>query len=314
MIAVSIPAYRVRDHVLKVIAQIGPEVSRIYVVDDACPEGSGKHVQAQCRDPRVRVLFHSSNQGVGGATLTGFSQAARDGASILVKVDGDGQMPTERISTLVRPIQEGHCDYSKGNRFYSLDFLEGMPTLRLIGNSALSLVSKISTGYWRMMDPNNGFVAIHTRVFLELPVDKIDRRYFFESDMLFRLNTVRAVVRDMPMKAKYAGEKSSLSIAGALPNFAWKHSVRTVKRLIYNYFVRDFNLASVEMVFAFLFVFGGAAFGISQWIHNSVLGQVTPAGTVMLAVTPILVGFQLLLAAINYDILSEPRTPLHSQL
>src|SRR4051812_49083043 len=117
MIAVVIPCYRVRDRVLDVLKQTGRDVDAIYVVDDACPEGTGRRVETECRDPRVRVLYHERNQGVGGATLTGFRQASRDGARILVKLDGDGQMDPRFIPLLVRPIETGRADYCKGNRF-----------------------------------------------------------------------------------------------------------------------------------------------------------------------------------------------------
>ncbi len=313
-VAVVIPAYKVKAHLLKVISKVGPEVERIYVVDDACPEGSGKCVQKECSDPRVTVLFHESNQGVGGATLTGFLRAWKDGAHIAVKLDGDEQMDPSLIPVLVRPITEGKADYSKGNRFFSPEFLSKMPSLRLLGNSALSFISKISSGYWRVMDPTNGFLAIETRLLGVLPVDKIDRTYFFESDMLFRLNTVRAVVADVPMRAVYGSETSNLKIWRILIPFTYKHMRCFLKRILYNYVLRDFNLGSVQGFAGVGLTAFGMAFGAAAWRTNADLGRVSPVGTVMVAALPVLVGIQLLLSAINYDILSEPRNPLHLQL
>lgn len=314
MIAVVIPAYKVKAHVLKVIAKVGPEVGRVYVVDDACPEQSGKFVQAECKDPRVTVLFHDANQGVGGATLTGFVRAWKDGANIAVKLDGDEQMDASLIPLLVRPIAEGKADYAKGNRFFSPEFLSRMPSFRLLGNSALSFISKISSGYWRVMDPTNGFLAIETRLLGVLPVDKIDRTYFFESDMLFRLNTIRAVVADVPMRAVYGSETSNLKIWKILVPFTFKHTRCFIKRMLYNYILRDFNLGSVQGIAGVALTAFGTIFGLSAWRANADLGRVSPVGTVMVAALPVLVGIQLILSAINYDILSEPRNPLHLQL
>ncbi len=314
MIAVVIPSYKVKAHILEVLGAIGPEVERIYVVDDACPENSGQWVESGCRDPRVKVLYHPVNRGVGGATLTGFKQARDDGADIAVKIDGDGQMDPKRIPALVRELLAGRADYAKGNRFFAPEFLSQMPALRLIGNSALSFISKISSGYWRVMDPTNGYVAIQTKLLSALPLDKIARGYFFESDLLFRLNTVRAVVVDVPMPALYGTEKSNLRISHAAFSFGFLHLRCFAKRIFYNYFLRDFNLGSVQLIGGIALPLFGAVFGGVAWYENSHAGRLSPVGTVMIAVLPIFVGIQMLLSAINYDILSEPRTPLHPQL
>jgi dolichol-phosphate mannosyltransferase len=314
LIAAIIPCFRVKSAILEVIASIGPEVAAIYVVDDACPENTGKWVQSKTQDPRVKVLFHSRNQGVGAATMTGFLKAREEGATILVKLDGDGQMDASKIPVLVRPIEKGTADFTKGNRFFSPDFLTGMPAIRLAGNSALSFISKISTGYWRVMDPTNGFLAIHSQVFSVLPCEKMDPRYFFESDLLFRLNTVRAVVTDIPLPAKYGNEVSNLNVFSALLTFGPKHLRCFTKRIFYNYFLRDFNLGSVQGLAGSVLSVFGICFGAFRWWENSQLGIISSTGTVMLAALPLLVGIQLLLSAINYDILNEPRIPLQNQL
>ena len=163
-IAVVIPSYRVSRSVLDVIRRIGPEAASIYVVDDACPEQSGERVSSDCRDPRVRVIRHSSNQGVGGAVMTGYRAAMDDGADIVVKLDGDGQMAPELLPTIVTPLLAGEADYAKGNRFFDLDGLSSMPAVRLWGNAILSILSKLSTGYWNVVDPTNGYTAIHASV------------------------------------------------------------------------------------------------------------------------------------------------------
>ena len=188
-IAVIIPTYNARDSILDVINQIGSEVTRIYVVDDCCSYNSGDIVSSNCKDKRVSVIKHEENQGVGGAVITGYKAAIVEGMDILVKIDSDGQMDPALIMDFVAPIIEGEADYTKGNRFYDIEKVRSMPKIRMFGNAVLSFMSKLSSGYWNIFDPTNGYTAIHADVAHQLPFNKITRRYFFESDMLFRLNT-----------------------------------------------------------------------------------------------------------------------------
>lgn len=308
-IAVVMPAYRVADRIISVIHRIGPEVERIYVVDDCCPEGSGRVVQELCSDPRVTVIRHEENQGVGGAVMTGYRQAVRDNMAAVVKVDGDGQMDPSLIPAFARPILEGWADYTKGNRFFDLDGVRRMPTVRLIGNAVLSLMAKASTGYWNVFDPTNGYTAVDTRLLQWLPLDRISKRYFFETDMLFRLNTLRCVVLDVPMEAVYEGERSSLRIRSVVIEFAFKHARNAVKRVFYSYFLRDMSIASVQLVVGGGLLFFGVTFAVLTWISVAQRGVAAPLGTIMLAVLPILIGAQLLLAFLAADMAGVPSQP-----
>ncbi len=313
-VAVVIPCYRVKAQILDVLASIGPEVGRIYVVDDCCPEGSGRFVQAECRDARVQVLFHQVNQGVGGAMATGYRSALEDRAEIVVKIDGDGQMDPALIGKIIAPIAEGSADYTKGNRFFDLEGLAAMPKVRIFGNAVLSFFSKISSGYWQTFDPTNGYTAIHAKVLKKLPLHKVEKRYFFESDMLFRLNTLGAVVCDVPMEARYAEETSSLRVARVIPEFLSKHLKNSLKRLFYNYFLRDFNIASVDLVCGLLMFLGGVLFGSVKWYSSLKTGVPVTSGTVMLAALPTLIGIQLILAFISFDVSNVPRTVLYKRI
>lgn len=309
-VAVVMPCFRVGDRVLQVLGRIGPEVDRIYVVDDACPEGTGQRVQARCSDPRVQVLWHERNQGVGGAVITGYRAALADGASVVVKIDGDGQMAPELLPAFIAPLLHGEADYTKGNRFFNLEKILRMPRLRLVGNAALSFMAKLSTGYWRNFDPTNGYTAISAEVLAQLPLDRIDHRYFFETDMLFRLNTLRAVVVDVPMDAHYDGETSSLRVHRVLPEFLFKHLRNAVKRVFYNYYLRDLSIASLELPLGAGLMLFGTVFGAWHWGLSAHSGVPATAGTVMLSALPLLMGLQLLLAFVSYDIGSVPQRPL----
>jgi dolichol-phosphate mannosyltransferase len=312
-IAVVIPCYKVTRHILDVITSIGDEVSKIYVVDDACPDGSGKHVEANCFDQRLRVVFHEYNQGVGGAVMTGYKAAISDGADVIVKVDGDGQMDPSLILSFVSPILAGEADYTKGNRFFDLEEIRAMPKLRMFGNAVLSLLTKLSSGYWDLFDPTNGYTAIHADVARHLPFSKISRRYFFETDILFRLNTLRAVVVDVPMDAKYGDEVSNLKISKIVGEFFIKHVRNFIKRIFYNYYLRDMSLASIELPLGLVLFLAGVSYGGYHWFESARVDAVTPAGTVMLAALPILMGAQLILAFLGFDIASVPRRPRHKK-
>ncbi|MFZ2445218.1 MAG: glycosyltransferase family 2 protein [Syntrophobacteraceae bacterium] len=313
-IAVVIPSYKIRRYIMDVISGIGPEVWRIYVVDDCCPEGVGDFVRDNHNDPRVRVIYHQVNQGVGGAVMTGYRAAIADGADIIVKIDGDGQMNPALLYKFILPIVKGQADYTKGNRFYDLTHIGSMPAMRLLGNAALSFMAKISTGYWNIFDPTNGYTAIHARVAFHLPMEKISRRYFFETDMLFRLNTLRAVVVDIPMDAVYGGEESNLHIRNIIGEFFVKHLRNFSKRIFYNYFLRDMTLASFELLFGIILLGFGIVFGSMHWISALSQGTPTPLGTIMLAALPVLIGLQLILAFLGYDIANVPSRPIHDYL
>lgn len=233
-VAVVIPCYKVKNHILGVIGGIGPEVVRIYAVDDCCPDGSGDFIEANCSDERVIVLRHSENQGVGGAVMSGYRAAIDDDMEVIVKVDGDGQMDPSLIPDFITPILAGEADYTKGNRFFDLEEIRAMPRMRLFGNAMLSFMTKLSSGYWDLFDPTNGYTAIHVTVARHLPFKKISNRYFFETDMLFRLNTIRAVVVDVPMNAKYVDEVSNLKISKIIGEFLAKHVRNFSKRIFYS--------------------------------------------------------------------------------
>lgn len=312
IIAVVIPAYRVTRHIMSVIGKIGTECHQIFVVDDCCPENSGAYVEEHCNDRRVVVLRNKENLGVGGAVMRGYEAALEAGADILVKVDGDGQMPPELIPRFIAPIVLGTADYTKGNRFYDLSKIGSMPAMRIFGNAALSFLSKISSGYWDIFDPTNGYTAIHSRVARHLPMRRISSRYFFESDLLFRLNTLRAVVVDIPMAARYFDEVSNLKISRIVGTFFVGHVKNFGKRIFYNYFLRDVSAATLQLILGLLLTAAGTGYGLIKWFVNS--GPPATAGTVMLAALPVMLGLQLLLAFLMWDMQSTPRLPIHPRL
>lgn len=305
-IAVIIPCYKVKKYIADVIMAIGPEVDRIYIVDDACPEGSGDYVETQCADARIHILRNPVNLGVGGAVMAGYQAAVSDQMDIIVKIDGDGQMDPALLLNFVAPILQREADYTKGNRFFNLEDMQSIPRIRLFGNAILSFMTKLSSGYWGLFDPVNGYTAIHRDIARQLPFDKISQRYFFETDMLFRLNTLRAVVTDIPMRARYGDEISNLKISTVISDFLFKHSRNFVKRIFYNYYLRDMSVASLELPLGIIFVLFGTGYGSFHWLKGLESNMLTPAGTVMFSAMPVIVGIQFILAFIGHDIASVP--------
>jgi len=309
-IAVIIPCYKVKKMVLGVIRRIGPEVALIYAVDDACPDESGRFIMENCTDPRVKVVFNIQNMGVGGAVIAGYKAALADGATILVKIDGDGQMPPELLSDFVEPIMHHEADYTKGNRFYSYYNVRTMPKVRLFGNAVLSFMTKMSSGYWGVFDPTNGYTAIHKTALSRIDLSTLSKRYFFETDMLVKLGAERAVILDIPMEAVYGEEESGLKVSKIIPEFMRKHLFELCRRIIYSYFVRDFSFASVALFFGVVLTAFGTIFGATAWAESIRTGHIATTGTVILSALPVIIGFQLLMSFLAFDIANQPRVPL----
>ncbi|SDX72568.1 Glycosyltransferase, GT2 family [Ruegeria halocynthiae] len=312
-VAVVIPCYKVKNFVLDVINAIGPEVDCIFAVDDCCPDGSADYIEKNCVDDRVQIVRNSINLGVGGAVMAGYRAALDAGMDIVVKVDGDGQMDPSLIPLFISPIAAGEADYAKGNRFFSASAVRSMPRQRLFGNAALSFMTKLSSGYWSVFDPTNGYTAIHNRALASIDLRTLSERYFFETDMLIRLGDLRAVVIDVPMRAVYGDEVSGLRVREIFKEFLTKHVKATIRRITYLYLLRDFNIASLNLVMGALFMIFGLIFGSIEWINSVRTGVTASTGTVMLAVLPIIAGLQMLLFFLGYDISAEPKRPVQHQ-
>jgi glycosyltransferase involved in cell wall biosynthesis len=315
-IAVVVPCYRVEREIRSVLRGIPKYVKQVIVVDDASPDSTSEVVTALAKkDKRIALIRHEKNQGVGGAMLSGFRKALALGALIVVKVDGDGQMDTSRMPELIAPLIRGQADYTKGNRFRDFVSLQQMPLVRRVGNMGLAFLSKAATGYWTLFDPTNGFVAIRADVLAQLPLDRIDKSYYFETSMLANLYLLGAVVKDIPMPARYQSEVSNMLLHRILFQFPLKLFGTFVKRLALKNYIYDFTMGSIYLLVGVPLLAFGLTFGIDKWIEYAVQDGVTaPTGTVMLPTLSVLLGIQLLLSAIEIDLRSVPREPLSPPL
>ncbi len=304
IISVVIPTYKVVKHIEKVVLSLPDFIDNIIVVDDRCPQKSSDIVKDI---KKITVVYHKQNQGVGGAIVSGYKKAIKLNSDIVVKIDGDGQMDSEYIKSLITPLIENRADYTKGNRFYDFKALKKMPKVRLFGNSVLSFMVKVASGYWNVMDPTNGFTSITAKAINGLNLDELSKRYFFETDMLINLNIENCVVQDVAIPAKYEDEESNLNIKNIIITFPPKMLRGLIKRVFYKYYIYDFNMASVYLLVGFpLFLFG-LFFGSYRWMIAITDNIENSSGTVMLVVLPIMLGVQFLLQAISIDIDNIPR-------
>jgi glycosyltransferase involved in cell wall biosynthesis len=314
-VAVVIPCYRCASTIGDVVDAIPPGVGSIICVNDASDDSLGEVLERlSARDARVSVITHDRNMGVGGATMSGYRAAIASGARVIVKLDSDKQMNPAFIPAMVAPILAGEADYVKGNRFFDIERVSRMPTGRLVGNAGLTFISRISSGYWDLSDPTNGFTAIDAGVAALLPMHKMHRRYFFESDMLFRLNSFGAAVTEQPLESRYGDEKSHLSLVRCLLTFPFLHFRNFMKRLFYNYYLRNFDFASLYLLAGFALTLFGVVFGARAWHDSAVTGVPATTGTVMLSVLPLILGFQLLLSFLHHDVARTPRVPIQGRI
>jgi glycosyltransferase involved in cell wall biosynthesis len=281
-------------------------VDHILVIDDASPDDLASKVMA-LRWDRVRLLRHDQNRGVGGATVTGMLAALELNCDLIVKCDGDGQMDPANIEELLAPLLLDQADHSKGCRFHHSRALRQMPVWRFLGNVGLTFFTKLASGYWNILDPVNGFFATRASVLKKIPLPRVSQRYFFETDLLIRLNIVEARVMDIPLPACYGDERSSLSVTRALLDFPPRLLLGLLRRVFWRYLFFDVSPVAVLGLLGLASSGFGLAFGISRWIHYAAAGIPAPTGTIMLAVLPFILGFQLLLQALVLDIQNTPR-------
>ena len=308
IVSVVIPCYNVAKHIEQVIKNMPADISYIIAVNDCSADDTENIIlRLQQENKKVIYLRHEKNQGVGGAMLTGFQKSLELNCDITMKMDGDGQMDASYIPSFLKPLQEDKADFTKGNRFRDLNALRKMPLLRRFGNLGLSFMIKAASGYWNIFDPSNGFFAIKNETLKNMNLKKIHKRYFFESSMLIELYHANAVVQDVPMKARYGDETSGLSITKTLFEFPPKLFLAFIKRVFLKYFLFDFNIASVYLLTGFPLFIIGAIYGIVNFVKYAGSHVPAPTGTVVIPTLLIILGFQLLLSAVNFDITNYPK-------
>jgi dolichol-phosphate mannosyltransferase len=307
-VTIVIPAFNVEAEIEAVLRAIPLYVDHIIVVEDASTDGTKSLVKTVAKtDPRIVLVSHDINKGVGGATISGYQKALLLNTDVVVKLDGDGQMDPQYLPELIAPIVENKADYTKGNRFYDFIALRKMPLIRRIGNTLLGFLCKASTGYWNIFDPTNGFTAIHTKKLKLLNLEKIDKSFYFEISMLANLYLINSRVVDVPIPAIYNEETSNLKIHRVAVYFPFRLTSDFLRRMVFKYFLYDFSMASVYFLAGIPMILFGAIFGAIKWIDYATRAVPAPTGTVILPMMCVLLGIQFLLSAIHIDIQSMPK-------
>ena len=300
-LAVVIPAYNAALTIAALVDRVPSYVDWIIIVNDASRDNTQKVVE-KIKNPRVFLINHEKNQGVGGAMVTGFKRALDLNADLIAKLDADGQMDPRYLDRFALTAIRYQCDYVKANRFGHIEALPAMPGIRLAGNLLLTFLTKWASGYWNIFDPQNGYVMITRRMIKRLDFTKIDRSYFFENSMLINLNILRAQIGEIYIPAQYGEEISSMRLGRIIKDFPGKLILGYLYRIYQKYIFRSLS------PFIFLFTFGiltslwGCVWGGIAWWKSYLTGTPATTGTVILALLPLLLGWTALLQAFILDI------------
>lgn len=306
-IAAVVPAYKEEAMISRVIETMPPFVDHIVIVDDCSPDGTSDVVRG-IADPRVTLIRHEVNQGVGGAIITGHRAAMKLGSDVNVVMAGDAQMNPMYLPQLLDRVTADGYGFAKANRFFDVESFAGMPRHRIFGNIVLSFMTKLTSGYWHLFDPQNGYTAIRTEVLERLPLDKISRRYSFENDLLIHLNILQVPAIDVPIPAVYGDEVSSIKLRRVVPELLHLLFVGFWRRIWYRYVLWSFSPIALLLILGLLFFLIGL--GIAVWVCFQIAGSViATAATVMLAALPLMIGSQMLISALQLDIHASPSTP-----
>ena len=308
-IAVVVPAYNEVLLIGKTIRTMPGFVDHIIVIDD-CSRDDTSGAALAVGDPRVRLIRHERNTGVGGAILDGHRRALELDADVSVVMAGDAQMDPRYLPDLLDPIADGEAEFTKANRFYSRSSFTGMPKHRVFGSVVLSFMTKASSGYWHLFDPQNGYTATSTRALRCIALDRVATGYEFENDFLIRLSIANVRARDVPVPAVYGTEVSGMRLHKVIPALSWMLFRGFWRRILVKYVLQSFSPVAL-LLFAGLALFGfGAAFGLGMTVYRLLGGNTPSAGTVLLAVTPLLAGLHLIISAWTLDIQQAPDRPM----
>ena len=300
-IGVVIPCFMGGDITLKLISDILNYADTVVLVDDKCPLHTGKKVKESNINSNVHVIFNERNIGVGGSTKKGFEWLLEKDCQIIIKMDADYQMNPCDIPKMCNPILKNECDSTKGNRFTNFEKLIKMPKIRLIGNVFLSYLTKFSTGYWEIFDPTNGFIAFNAETLREINFSKTDNRFFFETEILFRCALQNIVIKNVSIDANYFSNYSSLNPAKEIYPFLVKNIKLIFKRIIYQYYILDFNVGSIELFLSLIFGLVSFIIGIYLFIISNITNNMATAGTVSIFIILSIIGIQFFLSFIYYD-------------
>ena len=303
---IVIPYYNAAAHIGLVVQKALQYSDFVVIVDDKSPQPIPESLHNL---PGITILKNPENLGVGGATISGFQYLQElENIKAVIKLDADDQMDTAYIPEMAEAILTRKCQFVKGNRFRDFRALKEMPPLRRFGNLWLSFLSKAATGYWNCFDFNNGFFAIASENLKMVDKNSLSNNYYFETSLISALYHQNATIKEIAMPAIYGDEKSNMKLFKMPMHFTINLLKTFFDRIWKSYFVYDFNIGTIYLLFGLPLFLGGVVFGGYNWYHYSSVNQFTPLGTIMISALLIILGFQLLLQAIQFDIFRTPKS------
>jgi glycosyltransferase involved in cell wall biosynthesis len=303
-VAVVIPAYNEEKLIAATVAGIPDFVDRVIVVDDQSRDGTVAAVE-EIQDPRVELIRHERNQGVGAAIVTGYERARDERLDVTAVMAADNQMDPEDLEALVAPVARGEVDYAKANRLFTGQAWQLIPRYRYLGNAVLSLLTKIASGYWHVADSQSGYTAVSLRYLELLDLDRIYRRYGFPNDMLVHLNVWNARVRDYPSRPIYGvGERSGIRLRRVVPTISWLLVKGFFWRMREKYVIRDFHPLVFFYMLGFLMTALGLVLGLIEVVLRFMGNEITTP-TIVLVALLLISGSQFTLFAMWFDMESN---------
>lgn len=299
-ITVVVPAHNEERLIARTITTMPDWVDRVVVVDDQSSDATAQRV-TELGDPRVVLIRHERNLGVGGAILTGHRKALELGGDIDVVMAGDAQMDPAYLPALLDPIAEDGYGFTKANRFFSRESFQGMPGHRILGNIVLSFMTKLASGYWHLFDPQNGYTAVHHDALKRLQLNKIALGYQFENDLLINLSILSVRAKDVPIPAVYGEEISGIKLRRVIPQISGLLFTGFWRRVWFKYVLWSFSPIALLLFTGIFLVVWGVAWGVFDVIYA--LGARSPtAASALLSVAPLMTGIYMLIQALVLDI------------
>jgi glycosyltransferase involved in cell wall biosynthesis len=302
-VAVVVPAYNEEALVASTDSAITSFVDRINYDDEGTKYATPE--RARVADPRVEVMSHDRNRGVGAAIVTGYRRSAQEGHDVTAVMAADGQMDPDDLEKLVDAVARDECDYAKANRLFTGQAWQLIPHTRYLGNAALSFLTKIASGYWHVADSQSGYTAVNLETLKLLDLDRIYPRYGFPNDMLVHLNVWNRRVRDYPSRPIYGvGERSGIKLRSVIPRISWLLLRAFLWRLGQKYVIRDFHPLVLFYALGISLFLVGFLLGLAE-VGLRIAGNQLPAATIVLVALLVISGLQLLLFAMWFDMESN---------
>jgi glycosyltransferase involved in cell wall biosynthesis len=302
-VAVVVPAFNEEGLVASTVSTVPDFVDKIFVVDDGSTDATVE--RAEGADPRVELISHERNEGVGAAIVTGYRRSAAEGYDVTCVMAADGQMDPDDLETLVRAVATGECDYAKANRLFTGQAWQLIPRTRYLGNAVLSFLTKIASGYWHVADSQSGYTAIDLESLRMLDLERVYRRYGFPNDLLVHLNVWNRRVRDYPSRPIYGvGERSGIRLRKVVPRISWLLLKGFFWRMGQKYVIRDFHPLILFYMLGILLFGVGLLLGIVE-VALRFAGNPITSATIVLVALLVISGLQLLLFAMWFDMESN---------